>query len=189
VFDVAVFDGIEVHVIHMRSEVGVVADAMLPKAPLPDPTFPVTLAGVRPTLVRGQTSRKDRLDQAPARRKVVVAGGQRPDTMQMIGEDHPGIDAKRAGSVHGPYRTPQQIDALCQQIIPAPFQQIDGEEEASARYAMATVVGNGALLPFNNLVCATHHFASGGLRFALVSIGTGTGPPIGMQKGPPPEAA
>ena len=45
--DIAVFDGIEMDVIHVAGEIGIVAYAVLPKTPLPDPALPVTLASVR----------------------------------------------------------------------------------------------------------------------------------------------
>ena len=43
--DIAVLDGIEVHVIYMRGEVRVVADAVFPESPLPDPALPVPPSG------------------------------------------------------------------------------------------------------------------------------------------------
>jgi len=74
----------------------------------------MTPAGVRTTLIGRKASGEDRLDQAPPCRKVVVAGRERPNTVEMVGQDHPGIDRKRADSVHGSHGTPQKIDMPCQ---------------------------------------------------------------------------
>src|SRR5512132_120641 len=63
--DIAVFDGIEMDVIHMRGKVAVVAYAVLPKTPLPDPALLMTPSGVRTTLIGRKASGEDRLDQAP----------------------------------------------------------------------------------------------------------------------------
>jgi hypothetical protein len=143
----AVFDGIEMNIVHVRSEILVVADAVLPEAPLPDAALPVTLARVRTALAHRQAAGEDRLDYPPSRREVVVAGRQRPHAVKMIGEHDPGIDGERTGSMHCSHRGSQPIDVPGQQIIAAPLQQIDREEAASSRYTVATVVGNGPVLP------------------------------------------
>src|SRR5512132_4741936 len=138
-------------VIHMRGKVAVVADAVLAKTPLPDPALLMTPAGVRTTLIGRKASGEDRLDQAPPRRKVVAGGRQRPDTVEMIGQDYPGIDGKGADSVHGLHGTPQKIDMPWQQVVATPLQEIDREEEAPSENAVATVVGNRVFAPFRYL--------------------------------------
>ena len=49
--NIAVFEGIEMDVIHMRGEVAVVAYAVLPKTPLPYSALPVPPSGGRTMLV------------------------------------------------------------------------------------------------------------------------------------------
>jgi hypothetical protein len=133
--DIAVFDRIEMDVIHMRGEVGIVAYAVLPKTPLPNSALLMTPSRLRKTLIGRKAPSKDRLDQAPAGRKIVVTGRERPDTVEMVGQDHPRIDRKRADSADRPDGSPQDIHRSCQQVIAMPLQEIDREEEASSRHA------------------------------------------------------
>jgi hypothetical protein len=137
-----VFDRIEMDVIHMCGEVIVVAYAVLPKTPLPNSALLMARSSLRTTLISRKASGEDRLDQAPADREIVVTGRERPDTVEVVGQDYPGIDRKRADSVDRSDGSTQDIDAPCQQIIAMPLQEIDREEEASSRHALATIVGN-----------------------------------------------
>jgi hypothetical protein len=106
----------------------------------------MTPSGGRTTLIGREASGDDGLDQAPPGRKVVVAGRKCPNTVKMVGQDHPGIDRERADLAHCSDGTPQEIDMPCQQVVITPLQEIDGEEKAPSRDAVATVVGNGASL-------------------------------------------
>jgi hypothetical protein len=90
-------NGIDVNVIEMPLEITLIADRMLPESPLPD----ALLALRAPTFVsRGSTIRLDVrackrfFDQAPARRKIRVAIGQRPKRMQMVRKDNIAIELK-----------------------------------------------------------------------------------------------
>lgn len=67
-------NGVEVDVIHVRRVVLVVANGVLPKATLPDPSFAVLPPHARQPLGVGQTAHEEGLDQAPACGEVVVAG-------------------------------------------------------------------------------------------------------------------
>jgi hypothetical protein len=90
-------NGIDVNVIEMPLEITLIADRMLPESPLPD----ALLTLCAPTLVsRGSVigldvrPRKCLFDQAPTRRKIRVAIGQRPKRMQMVRKDNIAIELK-----------------------------------------------------------------------------------------------
>ena len=113
--DVAVPDWIEMNIIHVCREVGIVADGMFPEPPLPDAALPVPLAYHGAALLRRQAAGKDALDHAPSRREVIVSRRQRPDAMQMVWQDDPGIDGERPGFVDGAHGRAQAFDVARQQ--------------------------------------------------------------------------
>src|SRR5205085_3689690 len=79
-------NGIEVNVVDMTLQVGIVANGVLPKTTLPNSSLTSgNLAGAAPH-VAGQTARESAFDQAPAQREIGVALRQRPDGIQMIGQ-------------------------------------------------------------------------------------------------------
>jgi hypothetical protein len=141
--DVLMFHRIEVDIVHMRSEILVVADGMLPEPPLPDAALPAAFARLRTALAHGKAAGENRLDQPPSHREVIIAGWQRPYAMKMIGKHDPGIDGERMDTMNRAHRVPQLIDVPRQHVIAAPLQQIDREEVASARHAVAAVIRNG----------------------------------------------
>jgi hypothetical protein len=161
--NVVVFHRIEVNVIDMGREVIVVADHVLPVTALPDASLAAAGAGLGSPLAAGQGAGEDRLDQPPAGRKIVVAGWQRPDAVEVIGKHHPGVDGERAAAAGDANRLAQSVNVANEEVVAAPLEQVDGEEIASAFDAMATVVGNGASAPVG--FHQAHSF--GGSRFAL----------------------
>jgi len=75
---------IEVDVVDVAGQVGLIADGVFPVAALPNPLFPprdLTGAAMR---IGSDPARKSALDQVPAQRKVRVALRQRPYGVEVI---------------------------------------------------------------------------------------------------------
>jgi hypothetical protein len=80
-----------------------------------------------------QTMRERAFDQTPAQSEIRAVLGQRPDRMQVIGQDHSGFDGERMTRSHLAKRGLQQADVLGQKPEPT-FGQIDGEEMVATGY-------------------------------------------------------
>src|SRR5260370_18483665 len=121
--------------------VSFIADQMLPEASLPDAAFAARLAnGAEPFLLR-QCFGEATFDQPPAGREIAVAGRQGPDRMQMIGQDDECVDVEGMAMTCRGDRITQGRNMVDEQGL-LPLQQVDREEEASARDECATIVGH-----------------------------------------------
>src|SRR5262249_21391489 len=81
-------DRVEVDVVQVGGEISVIADGVLPEAPLPDSMLSLGEPTGVPLWcsVRLQVGSRERLlDQTPARREFCVSFRQRPQRTQMIG--------------------------------------------------------------------------------------------------------
>jgi hypothetical protein len=76
--------------------------------------------------------RESGFDQAPAGGKIAIARQQPPQTVQMIGENHDGVDKEWMIPPSFPKSRAQNFDMPNQQIVSLPFRQVDGEEIATA---------------------------------------------------------
>ena len=76
------------------------------------------------------------IDQPPARGKICIAFGQRPDRVQMVRQHDHRIDCERMMPARLTKRS-----VLRQQPQP-PLRQIDAEEEAAPGNEVATIVGH-----------------------------------------------
>ena len=82
--DVPVLHGIEMDVVDMPFEIGVISDGVLPVAALPDAFFALRHLALRSRLgvkIAGEAT----LDKAPPGREVRIVLRQRPQRMNMIG--------------------------------------------------------------------------------------------------------
>lgn len=138
----AVFDGIDAGIIQMPRIVFLVADDVLPGAPLPDSALTAARKPLRVWLMRQQALHKADLDRLPAVGVIVISWWQGPYAVHMIWQDYPGIDKKRSrfpgdadGVTHG-------VNASCQQAG-ATIQQVDGKEVGPTGHSQAAVVGQG----------------------------------------------
>lgn len=118
--------------------VALIADVMLPKTPLPYPTLlPLNMARAQSS--DRQPSGKTRFYQPPPGGKIAVACRQGPDTMQVIGQDHPSVDLKRSlGSGDG-NRLTQALNLLDQQATPSVLQG-DREKDGGPHGPWADVI-------------------------------------------------
>jgi len=99
------------NVIRMPLELGFIADPVFPKPTLPEGQFPAFLPGcalgvegIRSTLLTHQP-----FYDAPADGKVGVIDRQRPDAVQVIGQEYPRINCKRMVAPHQSYGVTQRI--------------------------------------------------------------------------------
>ncbi len=138
----AVLDQVDVTILDVASEILMVADQVLPKPTLPDASFAARHAHRASPLGVGNRLGKIDFDQPPAQRKIGIAGRQRPNRVDMIGQHHHGVDRKRVARLREPRRRAQRADIVRQKAA-SPVQQIDGEEPASARHQGTAIVRHG----------------------------------------------
>ena len=107
---VTVLDRVEMDVIAMPLKIVIVADAMLPEAALPYRLLALGAArgGNGRLVLRRAMAREFALDRHPAAGKIIVIFRQRPQAMQMIGEQHKGVDGEGMPHLHRPERLAQQ---------------------------------------------------------------------------------
>jgi len=123
----------------MPCEVAVIANRMLPKAPLPDSAFARLNASCRQAFAARDVLGECGLDQAPARREIRIARRQRSDAMQVIRQDDDRICPERPRLANMTYAYTQQVDMPGQQITPT-FEQGDGEEERATGNPCADIL-------------------------------------------------
>ena len=86
-------DGIEMDVVDVAPEIGVIADRMFPIPTLPNPFFSLgDLAGAAFD-VGSQAARKSALDESLAQRKVCIARREGPDGTEMSGSTQTAVDS------------------------------------------------------------------------------------------------
>ncbi|MBK8176807.1 MAG: hypothetical protein IPK66_16570 [Rhodospirillales bacterium] len=93
--------------------------------------------------VLGRRSEYAFLISRQAGREVVIAGGQGPERVRVVGEDDKGIDAERTCPPDGAHRLAQDVD-MPHQHIRAQIRGDDGEEPAPAGYAQSPIIRHGA---------------------------------------------
>ncbi len=134
--DVAVFDRVEVDVVHVPLQIAIITNLVLDEPTLPDRAFPLPLTrgGHRR---QGDTCREDRsgesrLDKSPSRRVVVVSRRQLPHAMQMVRQEHHGNRFERAFSTRLFQRPAQQWSGAFRRKHPAPTvgDQREGDDAA-----------------------------------------------------------
>ena len=100
----AMFYRVVVQIIHVTVKVILITDVMLPETPLPKRRFPMPAFRFRQPfgsfIFRGAGNAHPPFDHIPPRGVIRIAGRQRPQTMQMIGQQYPGIDRKRPFFTH-----------------------------------------------------------------------------------------
>src|SRR6266702_5258483 len=139
--DQPVLERVDDAIFDMADIVGFIADQMLPEAALPNAAFGARLANGTETFLLRQCFGRATFDQPPAGREIAVAGRQGPDRMQMIGQDDERVDVEGMTMTCRGDRIAQGRDMVDEQAL-LPLQQVDREEEASARDECATIIGH-----------------------------------------------
>jgi hypothetical protein len=95
---------------------------------------------------RGSPAGTPYLDRAPPTGKIGIALRQRPQAMEMIRKDDPGVDAEGPLGAHTTNGIAQSVDPGDQQIRAA-VEQVHGKKEGSARKPIAAIVRHAANMP------------------------------------------
>src|SRR5574338_424413 len=145
----AMFDGVEMHVVHVCFEVALITDQVFPKAPLPDAAFSACSPHGGASFVDWQPLREVGLDQSPARREIRVSEGKFDDAMHVLRQDYPTMNGEGVPPANIPKYIAQQVDMAGEQVIAVPLQDIDREEIGAAWIPGATVVGHARIVPMD----------------------------------------
>jgi len=142
VFDETVFDRVVMDVIDMVAVVGFIPDQVFPKTALPYPAFAAPLAYGRTMFGGRDRIAEGLLDSSPAAGEIAVAGRQGDDAMQMLGQDHPGVDAETSPSRGVQNGMLEETLPPDEQVVAASFEQVHREEVGAALVAEASVIGH-----------------------------------------------
>jgi hypothetical protein len=117
--DQTMFQRIDMHIIHVRLKIHLIANQMLPIPPLPYP--PLSTRPRAPSIYArtGQSFGKAHLDQAPARCKIRITRRQPDHAMEVIRQDHPGMNPEWM-------TMPNQADDFAQHINLSASHRRDG---------------------------------------------------------------
>ena len=137
---------IEMQIIHMTRIIPLIADRMLPKAPLPDTPLAPRRPDKRTPFRFRKLSCEPRLDKPPAIGEIEIPGRQCPNAMQVIRQHHPAIDHKRPAVTDIPYHGAQHIDIPDQSVIRETLQQVDRKKITATGNAVTSVIGQGSFL-------------------------------------------
>jgi hypothetical protein len=138
---------VEMDVIHMPLQIGLVADRMFPVTPLPDSTLAPFVSHTAAALVIRDAEAEIALDPLPAGREIRVSLRQPPDPVHVLRQHDPSQRRERTPRPL-PRDTPaQQIDLAHEQIIPAPLQQVHGEEPGPTRNPESSIVRHAPSMP------------------------------------------
>ena len=128
--DMSVLDRIEMDIVDMALQIGIIANGVLPIATLPDTLL--SLAHLACGSRQGsKAAREAALDQAPAGGKISVSFRQCPNRVNVIGQDADRDGFERAALLDGSIDNSQSIN-LVQQQPARPVGENDGEEENAA---------------------------------------------------------
>src|SRR5579885_2802328 len=129
---------IEMNIVDVPRQICLVADSMLPVASLPNSLFTLCDFALRAHSI-GQSSRKTAFDEIPATGEIGIAGWQRPNRVQVIGQDANRNRVERAPLLHLSVGAAQTID-FAQQKIARTIGKRQREEECAACYFGASVI-------------------------------------------------
>ena len=137
---VTVFDGVEMHVVHMGEVVFVVADDVFPVSALPDASFMSCQLRCASMFRGGNASRECAFDQPPAPGVVSIPGGEFNDAVKMLRQNHPRVDMKGVALPDGRHASLERINMLGQKLIFMSSLQGDSEEIGATRQPHTSIV-------------------------------------------------
>ena len=155
-------------VIDMPVEVGLITDEMFPESMLPQGALvPFSSARIHPfrSIEPGLATLRDHpLDDTPTVGEILISGRQCPESMHVVGQQHPTLDHKRMGRTKRSDRFPQgrvHIDIGEKGLAPI---GVDGEEIGASRHMGATVIRHGGIIAAMNGAGTRPTLASSVLR-------------------------
>jgi hypothetical protein len=147
-FRQTVLHRIVVNVIAVLCQVGLIANGVLPEAPLPDASPAILPARTTPLLLDA-TTKKPRacetlLEVGPTGREIGIVCRQRPDGVQVVRQQHDGLDSKRPAPGGFLHRLPQpgSRSGLSEDRRAGFGHQ--GEEERPSGHERSAILGHGA---------------------------------------------
>ncbi len=137
---IPVFHRVVVDVFDMVPEIVTVFDQMFPVKALPDAAFASRNPNHRTSFDFWKTQAEIRFDTTPASREIGIVFRQLPDPVHMIRQHHPSDDRKWTARSFERDTIPQTIEFRYQQIVAAPFQQVNREKPRPARRPFASII-------------------------------------------------
>lgn len=138
---------VEMDVIHMPLQIGLVAHRMFPVTPLPDSTLAPFVSHAAAALVIRDAEAEIGIDPPPAGREIRVSLRQPPDPVHVLRQHDPGQRRERTPRPLPRDASAQQIDLAHEQIVPAPLQQVHGEEPGPTRNPESSIVRHAPSMP------------------------------------------
>ena len=138
--DQAMLERIDMHIIHVRRKILVVANQMLPIAPLPNPTFAATQPCRRAPLLSRQRFGESDFNQSPAHRKISIALRQFNHAMHMLRQHNPRMYRERMRQTNRSNRIPKKVDVPHQKVVVGSLQEIHGEKIGAAKAPCAALI-------------------------------------------------
>jgi hypothetical protein len=132
----------------MRLKIIGITDRVFPKPSLPNALFATRNLAGRGRACRAAVLRKPRLDLFPPDREIRIIRRQRPDRMDVVGQDHHRVTGNGMFTRHRCIDGPQQIN-LVHQSGGRPIRKRDGKEIGPTRNIKATIARHGATIGKN----------------------------------------
>ena len=162
----AMLDRVPMNVITMAGKIALVPQAVFPVAPLPDPPLP-PFAGTRMLRRVRQAPSEAALDQIPAQGEIGIHLWKCPDAMQVVWQQHQGLDAERM-IPHDPREgcpQPVHVRPIGEQRPPVEGDQ--REEKRGSGSAVAAITHSGSILRCASLGAAQSTFCGTPLHTGL----------------------
>ena len=136
-------DRIPMDVVNMRKEIRLVSDKMVPKPPLPKTALATFDAAIGYPLALLNGSGEIALYQTPPRGKISIVRRKRPNTVQMIRQDHDGFYPEAMVLADFDKGLPQYVYVAYQQAIALALGKVDSKEPCRTKNMNAAVICHG----------------------------------------------
>ena len=131
-------------IIQVRRIISLVANAVFPKAPLPNASLPAHPPAAAKSFPGLNTFGERHLNRLPSAGVIRVAFGKCPERVHMVRQHHPSINVEWHEMPDPANRRAKQPN-MCNQQLRPPIKQVDRKEIAATRHADASVFGHSAL--------------------------------------------
>ena len=139
--DKPVLDRVEMDVIHVRTEITLVAHNVLPEAALPYAALAAYPAAFRKRFAGVDRSGKAHFDRLPAFREIAVVLRKGKQAMHMVRQHNPGVDMEWH-EVPDAHDSAAKVDNSFHKQVALAVAQVDREEIGGSGKSMAAVIGH-----------------------------------------------
>ena len=115
---VAMFNRIEMQVIHVPFVISLITDSVFPKSPSPDTTLALGRAHGRALLGWRYLFTETNLQRLDAIGEIVIARWKRGNKVHVLGQHHPTVDMEWPLRANLPHRRAQCVNPLYQSEFP-----------------------------------------------------------------------